>query len=56
MNEGQEGNEAAGARVCFDLIAYTSGTVVLILFISVILGGTAAVSRESQTGIVPERT
>ncbi len=40
----------------FDLIAYTSGTVVLILFISVILGGTAAVSRESQTGIVPERT
>jgi len=39
-----------------DLIAYTSGTVVLILFISVILGGTAAVSRESQTGTVPERT
>jgi len=40
----------------FDLIAYTSGTVVLILFISVILGGTAAISRESQTGTVPERT
>jgi NO-binding membrane sensor protein with MHYT domain len=40
----------------FDLIAYTSGTVVLILFISVILGGTAVVSRESQTITAPERT
>jgi hypothetical protein len=40
----------------FDLIAYTSGTVVLILFISVVLGGTAVVSRESQTNTVPERT
>ncbi|MCA1604478.1 MAG: hypothetical protein LC775_03130 [Acidobacteria bacterium] len=39
----------------FDLIAYTSATVVLILFISVILGGTAVVSRESQNITAPER-
>ncbi|MGH8565998.1 MAG: MHYT domain-containing protein [Gammaproteobacteria bacterium] len=38
----------------FDLIAYTSGTVAMILFISVILGGTAVVSRESQTIAVHE--
>jgi hypothetical protein len=37
------------------LIAYTSGTVMLILFISVILGGTAVVSRESQTITVDEQ-
>ncbi len=40
----------------FDLIAYTSGTVVMIMFISALLGGRAVLSRDSQTITVPERT
>ena len=39
----------------FDLIVYTSGTVVMIMFISVFLGTIAVLSRDSQTITVPER-
>jgi NO-binding membrane sensor protein with MHYT domain len=39
----------------FDLIIYTSGTVVMIMFISVFLGTIAVLSRDSQTITVPER-
>lgn len=40
----------------FDLIVYTSGTVVMIMFISAILGGRAVFSRDSQTITEPGRT
>ncbi|MGH8611176.1 MAG: MHYT domain-containing protein [Gammaproteobacteria bacterium] len=39
----------------FDVIVYTSGTVVMIMFISLVLGGKAVLSRDPQTITVAER-